>query len=115
MSVSTGGFHINNCGFYASLGNGINATGLLTVRSKVLNCYFSTINQASKAAIMNSSGTNTDMIVPIAPLAPPNYKLVKLGFPGLFEGTNVYRGYLDGGATQRVPQGRRALVRKHGT
>jgi hypothetical protein len=32
----------------------------------VSNCYFSTVNQASKAAINNTSGTNTDLIRSVA-------------------------------------------------
>ncbi len=50
------------CGLsvYAPLGNGINFT---TVAASIIaNSYFSTVNQASKAAINNTSGTNTYLI-----------------------------------------------------
>ncbi len=52
---------IFNCGVYAPTGNGISFTGTI-VKSTVTNCYFSTVNQAAKAAINNTTGTNTDRI-----------------------------------------------------
>ena len=50
-----------NCSFYNATGNGINLT---TVSTDVLieNCYFSTIATSGKAAINNTSGTNTTQV-----------------------------------------------------
>lgn len=126
---------ISNCSFYAPTGNGVNvaspAAGII-----VANCYFENVNQAAKAAINNTSGTNTNLIRCIgnsyynctantsglgdSPLIYDNGTLGSagfvapgsknfalnsvakaLGFPGLFENTSVYQGYLDPGAVQR--------------
>ncbi len=54
---------IINCGIYAPTGNGVNFTGATIAKCYVINCYFSTVNQASKAAINNTSGTNSDLIL----------------------------------------------------
>jgi hypothetical protein len=55
--------NIFNCGFYAPLGNGINFPGATVAKSLITNCYFSTVNQASKAAINNTSGANVGTII----------------------------------------------------
>lgn len=126
---------------YSPVGNGINFASLSTNGYFVANNYFSTVNQASKAAINNTSGTNTDIIrcignayynctantsglgdTPlifdngslaseafIAPSAsPPNFAVGpvawNLAFPGAFEGTSTYRGYLAVGAVQPQTQ-----------
>ncbi len=121
------------CSFYAPVGNGINLTAVAS--SIIANCYFENVNQAAKAAINNTSGTNTDQMKCVANtyfnctatilglgdfpaifdngtlgsagfVAPTsqNFALVPsawgLAYPGLFELTNVYRGYLDNGAAQ---------------
>jgi hypothetical protein len=101
-----------------------------------MNCYFSTVNQASKAAINNTQGTNTDLITCIGnaffnctanitgitesftifdngtlaseafidPVIAHNFGVLPvgqgIGFPGKFEGTSAYQGYLDVGAVQ---------------
>ncbi len=56
---SNNNMQVIECSFYAPLGNAINITsgGSGTV---VGNCYFSTVNQASKAAINNTTGTNIE-------------------------------------------------------
>lgn len=56
--------NINGCSIYAPLGHGINFTA--ATNSLVINNLFSTVNQASKAGIANTSGTNTNLIVCIA-------------------------------------------------
>ncbi len=53
---------IVNCGFYAQVGNGVNFTGATIGKCFVINNYFSTVNQGSKAAINNTSGTNTNLV-----------------------------------------------------
>jgi hypothetical protein len=124
---------------YAPLGNGVNVTSTSANGFLIANNYFSTVNQASKAAIMNSSGTNIDATILtcvanayynctantsgitegftifdngtlaseafLAPTAsPPNFAVGpvawNLAFPGAFEGTSTYRGYLAVGAVQ---------------
>lgn len=49
------------CSFYAPLGNGINIANI-TNPITVINNYFENVSQSSKAAINNTSGTNTDAI-----------------------------------------------------
>ncbi len=64
ISVASGvSCAILNCGIYAPTGNGINFTGATIAKCYVINNYFSTVNQASKAAINNTSGTNTGLIL----------------------------------------------------
>ncbi len=60
---ATGPTAIINCGFYAPLGNGINITTLPTNGLSIANNYFSTVNQASKSAINNTSGANSDNMI----------------------------------------------------
>jgi hypothetical protein len=60
MEVLSGG-HIGNCSIYAPAGNGINITAVMPVH--ISNCYFENVNQASKAGINQTSGTDTNMIV----------------------------------------------------
>lgn len=66
ITFTTGGGAVVNCIIYAPTGNGINVTGVTAVNFTIANNIFSTVNQASKAAINNTSGTNTDFITPIA-------------------------------------------------
>lgn len=126
-------------GFYAPLGNGINITSVGANGYFIANNYFSTVNQAAKSAINNTSGTNTDLIRCVANAyfnctatltgitenfaifdngtlgseafaapASQNFAILpvgqRIGFPGLFENTNVFRGYLDVGAAQSGSQ-----------
>jgi hypothetical protein len=123
------------CSIYAPTGNGINLTALVN-NTLLMNNYFENVNQASKAAINNTSGTNTALVTMIANAyfnctanrsgftedftifdngtlgsaafnAPGSSDFSigtvarALGFPGLFENTNVFQGYLDVGAVQR--------------
>ncbi len=135
INITTGGANIIGNIIYAPTGNGVNVTGTPANLIVVANNIFSTVNQAAKAAINNSSGTNTGFIIPISngywnctatrsgltedfniydnatlasdPLVSPgtgNFALNpvarNIGFPGLFENTSVYQGYLDLGAAQ---------------
>jgi hypothetical protein len=59
--ASAGNVYMVNCSVYKPTGNGVSFTGTIAA-SWIVNCYFSTVNQASKAAINNTSGTNTDLI-----------------------------------------------------
>jgi hypothetical protein len=56
MNCSTGGIAALHCSFYAPTGNAILFTG--NVRPTILNCHFENVNQASKAGVNNTSGTN---------------------------------------------------------
>lgn len=56
IGMSTGGLLAIGCSFYGPGGNGILITS--TGGGTVLNCHFENVNQASKAAINNTSGTN---------------------------------------------------------
>lgn len=55
----TSGARIYRCSIYAPIGNGINIATVSGSGVTIIGCYFSTVNQASKAAINNTSGTNT--------------------------------------------------------
>lgn len=66
IAVTSGFTQVSHCGFYAAVGNGINWSTTPANNNRVANCYFSTITTGGKAAIMNSSGTNTDLIKDIA-------------------------------------------------
>jgi hypothetical protein len=57
---------IHHCSFYAPTGNGVNVATVSGNGLRVANCYFSTVNQASKAAINNTSGTNTSLVFPVS-------------------------------------------------
>ncbi len=132
LTVSTASAVIANNAIYAPAGNGINI--IATVGELLIaNNYFENVNQASKAAINNTSGTDTDLIRCVgnayfnctatisgitnsfsifdngtlgsaAFIAPTsqNFGMLapgqNLGYPGLFENTNVFRGLLDVGA-----------------
>jgi hypothetical protein len=131
-SVST---YVINCAFYAPGGHGINFTSV-PGSAVIANCYFENVNQASKAAITNTSGTNAALIHLVgnayynctanisgitetfaifdngslgsaAFTAPGSQDFSvgtvakALGFPGKFENTSAYQGYLDVGAVQR--------------
>jgi hypothetical protein len=63
-SVASNLLSVINCSFYSPAGNGINMTTASVLA--VINCYFENVNQASKAAIMNSSGTNSNLITAVA-------------------------------------------------
>jgi hypothetical protein len=68
ISISGGyGCFIANCSFYAPGANGINISGTFgaVIPLVIANCYFEAITTVGKAAIMNSSGTNTPLLVPI--------------------------------------------------
>jgi hypothetical protein len=57
---------IANCSIYNPSGNGINATTVPNNGVLIANCYFDSVTSASKYAITNSTGTNTDLIVCLA-------------------------------------------------
>lgn len=134
---STSSATIFNSSIYNPTGNGIAFNSTLSSNGDVVaSCYFENVNQASKAAVNNVSGTNSDLIRVIgntyynctantsgitesfaifdngtlasAGFAAPGSHdfsvstVAKgIGFPGAFENTSVYRGYLDPGAVQR--------------
>lgn len=83
--IKSGGstLNISQTGFYGQTGNGINVTVTPVSFCAISNCAFEAITTAAKAAIMNSSGTATDLIKPIA--------------NGFFNCTANYSGLADGG------------------
>jgi hypothetical protein len=140
IQATTGALTVVNCSIYSPAGNGINWTGAPGACSMVVNCYFDSVSTAAKAAIMNSSGTNTGNITCVGnayynctantsglgdfPLifdngtlsgsafvapASQNFSIntlgASIGFPGSFETTSAYQGYIDIGAVQRAPGG----------
>src|SRR4029077_14768464 len=62
IQFSTGYAQIINCSIYAPGGHGINWTGTPATMCTVANCHFENVNQASKFAITNASGMNTNLI-----------------------------------------------------
>lgn len=55
---------VNNCSIYNPGGHGITLSATLSASGDVIsNNYFENVNQASKAAINNASGTNSDLII----------------------------------------------------
>ncbi len=66
MQVNSGPLTIAMNSVYSPTGNGINITTVNASGVLISNNYFSTVNQAAKAAINNTSGTNSDLIVCIA-------------------------------------------------
>ncbi len=130
---------INNS-VYSPVGNGFNFTAIPSSGAVIINNYFSTVNQAAKSAINNTTGTNTDLILCIAnayfnctanitgvtenfsildngTLASEAFKTPAsqdftllpvgwgIGYPGKFENTSAFRGYLDVGAVQSIVAG----------
>lgn len=53
---------VENCSFYSPVGNGINISATPADKIVMHNNYFESVNQASKAAINNTSGTNITYI-----------------------------------------------------
>ncbi len=133
IAISGTNLTVANCSFYAPAGNGINFTTAIT--AFIINNYFENVNQALKAAINNTSGTNTNLVTAVSNtyyncttntlglgdsplifdngtlgsagfLAPGSQNFAlngvaqKLGFPGKFENTAIYQGYLSNGAVQ---------------
>ena len=62
VAFSTSGTKVQRCSFYGCDGNGINITSTPTSGGLVSGCYFESINTAEKAAINNTSGTDTDLV-----------------------------------------------------
>jgi len=58
--------YVVGCSFYNPTGNGINFTTGPANLTTIANCYFEGVTSASKYAINNSTGTNTDLIHCIA-------------------------------------------------
>jgi hypothetical protein len=135
IQATTAAMTISGVLIYSPGGNGIVWSGTPSGMCVVANCYFSTVNQASKAAINNNSGTATNLIRCVAnryynctanvlglgdsPLifdggsssseafiAPAsqnfaiNPAVMGVGYPGKFENTAVFQGYLYPGAVQ---------------
>jgi hypothetical protein len=125
-----------NCSIYSPKGHGINVSSVPASGILIANCHFEDVNQASKYAITNSTGANTNLVTRVANsyrnctgyengfgdspaifdagemggsgFATPGSQdfdatdyLKAIGFPGLFENTSAYQGYLDNGAVQR--------------
>lgn len=57
---------IIGCGIYNPTGNGIAIAATVGNGTLIANCYFENVNQAAKAAINNTSGTNTNFVHRIA-------------------------------------------------
>jgi hypothetical protein len=51
-----------NCSVYNPTGNGVNIATVSGNGTHIVNCYFDSVAQASKAGINNTSGTNSDLI-----------------------------------------------------
>ncbi len=65
-TFSSGPVTLINNSIYSPTGNGFNFTTVSANGSVLVNNYFSTVNQASKSAINNTSGTNTTLIICVA-------------------------------------------------
>lgn len=55
--------HVNNCSIYAPAGHGVSLSAAAFLNGcTISNCHFENVNQASKFAISNISGTNTNFV-----------------------------------------------------
>ncbi len=63
ITGGSGSLILTNCSIYAPTGNGVNIITVPTGGCVIKNNYFENVNQASKAAINNTSGTNSSQII----------------------------------------------------
>jgi hypothetical protein len=106
ITFTTGYGTISNCSFYAPSGNGINWTGIPSGVSLISNCYFEAVSGVGKAAIMNSQGTNTSLIVPISNAyynCTANISGLQENFTVLDLGTLASAGFVSGSGGNFAP------------